>query len=586
MKRRTFLMSIAGAAIAGAVRPALAWADTAIRPPVTPKHPLRIEQLGRVRIDDYAWLKPANWKAVWRDPSLVDPAIVAYLDEENRYCDAVLAPTLPLQAELKAEMAARTAPGIAPPPQIDGSFAYSVRFAPGAQQPRYWRRPAGGGPETLLLDGQARAAGHTFFHLANPTPSADATLFAWAEDVTGAEKFTIYIKDLASGAITEGPHDGFGDFVITPDSRWLFWTWRDASSRPARIYRRPVRGGEDVLVYEETDPAFLIHLTLSGSGRFVFIRAWNDVTSEVRLVDTQAADAAPLLVEPRRTGHLYSLEHWGERFAVLTNGDGAEDFKLMLAPAAAPQRAFWRDWTPEQRGRTIIDMRAFAGHFVRIDRVEGNPTLVVARLDGQWAAPLTFDEPAYTLALEPSDYASDTLRFTFESPRTPKRWIDCDMASGKCVVVAAQPAPSADAPDGYVVRRVYATAADGTRVPITLLHRKDLPRARPAPLMLTGYGSYGISYETGFSIPNLSLADRGWIWAVAHVRGGSEKGRGWFEQARKLGKTLSFTDFTACAEHLIATGETDKGRIVVHGYSAGGLLAGAAENMRPTSGPP
>jgi len=581
MNRRNFLTSAGVAALAGLARSTPALAHLLPRPPITPKHPLRIEQLGRVRIDDYAWLKPANWKAVWRDPSLVDPAIVAYLEVENRYCDAVLAPTLPLQAELLAEMTRRTAPDIAPPSQIDGAWAYLTRFAPGAQQASYWRRPATGGPETLLVDGAARATGHAFFHLINPTHSADQTLFAWAEDTTGAEKFTLYIKDLASGAVTEGPHDGFGDFVISPDCHWLFWTWRDASSRPARIYRRPIHGGEDVLVYEEADPAFLIHLSLSGSGRYIFIHSWNDVTSEVRLVDAHAPEAAPLLVEPRQIGRLYSLEHWGDRFAVLTNSDGAEDFKLMLAPEAAPQRANWRAWTPEQRGRTIIEMRAFARHFVRVDRVDGNPTLVISDLDGQWTAPLSFDEAAYTLSLEPSDYAADTLNFTFESPRTPKQWIVCDLAAGRRTVVARQPVPSADAPDGYEVRRAYATAADGARVPITLLHKKGLRQDRPAPMLLTGYGSYGASYETGFSIPNLSLADRGWIWAVAHVRGGSEEGRGWFEQARKLGKTKSFTDFIACAEHLIATGETAKGGIVAHGYSAGGLLVGAAENMRP-----
>jgi oligopeptidase B len=581
MRRRGLLAGTLGAVIAAAARPALALAEALIAPPVTPRRPVRIEQLGRVRVDDYAWLKPANWKDVWRDPSLVDPAIVAYLEQENRYCDAVLAPTLSLQAQLKAEMTLRTAPDVAPPPRIRGAWAYIDRFAPGAQQPSYWRRPAQGGPETLLVDGQARAAGHAFFHLINPTPSTDQTLFAWAEDVSGAEKFTIYIKDLATGAVFEGPRDAFGDFVISPDGRWLFWTWRDSSSRPARIYRRPIRGGDDVLVYEEADPAFLIHLSLSGSKHFIFIRAWNDVTSEVRLINAGTPEAAPLLVEPRQPGHLYSLEHWDDRFVVLTNSDGAEDFKLMLAPEAHPQRAFWRAWTPERRGRTIIDMRAFARHFVRIDRVHGNPTLVVSDLEGGWAAPLRFDEAAYTLALEPSDYASDTLRFTFESPRTPRQWIDCDLASGRRTVIERQPVPGADAPDAYVVRRAYATAADGARVPITLLHRKDLRRDRPAPLMLTGYGAYGASYETGFSIPNLSLADRGWIWAVAHVRGGAEEGRGWFEQARKRGKTLSFTDFIACADHLIATGETARGRIVAHGYSAGGLLVGAAENIRP-----
>jgi oligopeptidase B len=580
MRRRDLFGSAAAALLARPLAALASAAGNPIAPPITPKRPVRIEQLGRVRVDDYAWLKPANWKAVWRDAGLLDPTIVDYLELENRYCDAVLAPTLPLQARLLAQMTRRTTADVAPPPVIDGGWAYATRYAAGAQQPSYWRRPALGGTETLLLDGPARAAGHAFFHLTGATHSPDQTLFAWAEDVSGAEKFTIYIKDLATGAVIEGPHDCFGDFVITPDSQWLFWTWRDESSRPARIYRRPVRGGLDTMVYEEADPAFLIHLSLSGSRRFIFIRAWNDITSDVRLIDLKTPLAPALLVEPRETGRLYSLEHWGDRFVVLTNADGALDFKLMLAPEATPQKAFWQAWTPERRGRTIVDVRAFVGHFVRVDRIDGNPTLYVSDATGAWAAPMSFDEAAYTLSLEPSAYASDTLRIVYESPRTPRQWIDCDLASGRRTIVARQPVPSARMGD-YVVRRVYAPASDGARVPITLLHAKNLPPGRPAPLLLTGYGAYGASYETGFSIPNLSLADAGWIWAVAHVRGGSEEGRDWFEQARKLGKTKSFADFIACAEHLIATGETGARQIVAHGYSAGGLLVGAAENMRP-----
>jgi oligopeptidase B len=532
-----------------------------------------------VRTDDYAWLKPANWKEVWRDTSVLDPQIRAWLATENAYADAVLAPTKPLQAALLAEMTARTAPEQESPPRLDSGFAYLTRFSPGAQYPRHLRRPPAGGPETLLLDEQARAAGHAFFRIVGAGPSPDHRLFAWAEDVAGAEKYVIYVKPLATGLVIDAPKDAFGSFALTPDGAWLFWTFRDASSRPSRIYRRPARGGPDVLVYEEPDPAFLLTVTLSSSGKYLFLRSWNDVTSEVRVIQTDAPTAAPRLIAAREAGHLYTLEHWDDRFVVLTNSGGAVDFKLMQAPLAAPERTNWRDWIPEQRGRTLTDVRAFAGRLVRVERIEGDSALIIRAADGRDLT-VAFDEPAYVLTLEPSPYDGRTLRLAYESPRTPKTWFALDLLSGQRAVVAAQPVPKFQRGD-YEVRRIHAGASDGSEIPITLLHRKGLKLDGKAPLMLTGYGSYGADYETGFSIPNLSLVDRGWVWAAAHVRGGSEKGRDWFEQARQLKKKISFSDFIACAEHLITARYTARKRIVLHGFSAGGLLTGAALNLRP-----
>lgn len=582
MNRRRFLIGAAAAALATGTRGWAAAKRLLPAPPETPRHPLRIEQLGRVRIDDYAWLKPANWKEVWRDSAVLDPAIRAWLAQENRYSDAVLAPTEPLQAKMVAEMKARTAPSPAPPPEHDGPWAYLTRFAPGAQHPRYVRQPRGGGAETVLLDAEARAAGHAYFAVRNPTHSPDQSLFAWAEDMTGSEKFTIRVKDLSTGEILpDGPESAFGDFAFSPDSQWLFWTWRDAASRPARIYRRPARGGPDTLVYEEKDPAFLIEVLLSASRRYLFIRSWNDVTSEVRVIAGTAPAAPPLLIAPRRAGTIYEVEHWWGDFVIRTNVDGAEDFKLMRAPVAAPHSANWRPWIAHRPGRFIVEMHPFDRHFVWIERIEGNPHVMTAGDDGVPREPVTFDEAAYTLKTQPSDYAGDTLVLTYQSPRTPERWLACNLATGEREVLAAQQIPAGFKASDYVVKRLRATAADGAQVPITVLHARATRLDGSAPLLLTGYGAYGYSFETGFSVPLLSLIDRGWIWAVAHVRGGSEKGWQWFEQARRLSKKTSFTDFISCAEELIAARHTAAKRIVLHGYSAGGLLVGAAENMRP-----
>ncbi|MGN6621185.1 MAG: S9 family peptidase [Sphingomonas sp.] len=580
MNRRQFLAGTALGALATGARGFALPHHPA--PPITPRRPERIEQLGRVRVDDYAWLKPANWKEVWRDASTLNPSIRAYLAEENRYCDAVLGPTEPLQAQLIAEMKARTAPSPEPPPEEDGDWAYLSRYVPAAQHPLYLRRPRTGGAETLLLDAEARAAGHPYLAIKNAAHSPDQRLFAWAEDATGSEKFTIQVKDIATGALMpDPPTSAFGDFVFSPDSAWLFWVWRDANSRPARLYRRPARGGPDSLVYEETDPAFPMEVLLSASRRYIFIRCWNDVTSEVRIIAGTEPTAAPELVAPRRAGTIYDLEHWQEDFVIRTNADGAEDFELMRAPVTAPQPAYWRPWIAHRPGRFITETHPFAHRFTWIERVEGNLHVMAAGDDGVPHEPVTFDEAAYAIEVQPSDYAGDTLRLTYQSPATPEQWLACDLAAGTRRILAKQKVPSRFDSADYVVKRLHATAPDGASVPITVFHARRTPLDGTAPLMLTGYGAYGYSFVTDFSVPRLSLVDRGWIWAVAHVRGGSEKGWSWFEQARQLKKKASFTDFIACAEELIRTRHTAAKRIALHGYSAGGLLVGAAENMRP-----
>lgn len=582
MKRRQFLGGVAVGALSSAAH---AWpiALTSLpRPPITPRIADRVEQLRRARVDEYAWLKPDNWKEVWRDASALSPTIRAYLEEENRYCGAMLAPMRPIEQALLAQMKARIAPDPALPPDYDGSWAYVTRYARDAQFPRYLRRPRGGGKETLLLDAAARAAGRSYFNVRNPTHSPDQKLFGWAEDATGAEKFTIQVKDIETGALmTDPPTSAFGDFVFSPDSQWLFWVWRDANSRPSRLYRRPVRGGPDTLVYEESDPAFLMEVLLSASRQYVFIRCRNDVTSEIHIVSGTAPTAPPLLVAPRKSGTIYEMEHWRNAFVIRTNADGAEDFKLMRTPVDDPHPESWQPWIDCRPGHFVTEMHPFENRFAWIERVEGNPHVFVASGDGIPKQPFTFDEAAYALKVQPSEYHGDTLRLTYQSPRTPARWLACDLTTGQRKVLTEQQIPGGFDGAHYVVERLHATAPDGAQVPITVLRGISTPLDGTAPAMLTGYGAYGYSFETEFSIPLLSLIDRGWIWAVAHVRGGSEKGWEWFEQARRLSKKTSFTDFVACAEKLVSARYSATGKIVPHGFSAGGLLVGAAENMRP-----
>lgn len=437
MTRRELFGSVAAlAACRTLAGPTRAMALTPLpAPPVTPSRPQRIVQLGRVRIDDYAWLKPANWKAVWRDPTRLPHDIRAHLDDENRYADAVLAEGAPLRKALLAEIQAKTPAEQTDAPQPDGPFAYLERYAPGAQHPLYLRRRRDGGQEEVLLDAEAAALkaaqmGRPYLAIAGVSHSPDHQLFAWAQDDIGSENFTIYVKDLATGAVLPGPvQQAYGDFVFSPDSQWLFWTWRSPDSRPTKVFRRPARGGGDVLVYEETDPGYLMQISRTASNAYVVIRIWNADTSEVRLVPAAAPTATPQLVEHRQPGVLYSLEHWNDRFVILTNADGAVDFKLMWADEADPSRRTWRSWIEHRPGCFITGMRAFKDHFVRTERSDAQPRVIIAARGSLVETEVAFDEAAYAVTLNAGDeYDTGSLRLIYQSPRLPRQWIEVDMS--------------------------------------------------------------------------------------------------------------------------------------------------------------
>ncbi len=558
-------------------------------PPVARREPRRIEQLGRVRIDDYAWLKDENWRAVMRDPAAVRPDIRAHLEAENAYTAAMLASTEALQAQLFAEMRGRIKEDDSSLPASDGPWDYYSRFETGAAYGLHCRRPRGTeGPETILLDEPKEAEGLSFFSVGAASHAYDHSLYAWAVDTQGSEYFSIRIKDLATGeGLPGGPESSSGDFCFSPCSRFLFWIWRNAEGRPSKVFRRPARGGEDVLVYEEPDEGFFIHLGVTESRAFIVIGAGDHETSETRLIPAADPTSAPFVVEPRTPGLRYGVEHWpteGEpgRFVIHTNADQATDYKLMWADAQAPGRAHWRDWIGHEPGRFLVGVTATRDHLVRLERVDANNRIVVTAREDLSEHAIAFDEEAFALSFETGwEFDSPTLRFVYQSPTTPRSWFDYDMRTRARTLRKTQDVPSGHDPSRYVARRLHATAKDGAQVPITVLMRADTLLDGSAPLLLYGYGSYGLPMEPSFSIRNLSLVDRGWIWATAHVRGGSEKGWGWFLDGRKETKTNTFTDFIACAEHLADADYVSRGNIVAYGGSAGGMLMGAAANMAP-----
>ena len=404
-------------------------------------------------------------------------------------------------------------------------------------------------------------------------------------DEQGSEVFRILIKDLSTGEILAEPvESSTGGFTWSPDGVYLFWIWRDDNGRPAKVFRRPARGGakDDVLVFDEPDDGFFLSVGTTSSDAYIVIGSGDHETSEVRLIPAGDPTAEPKVVEPRTPGLRYDLEHWDGRFFIHTNADDAVDFKIVTAPLDAPGRANWSDWVAHQAGRYIVGVGAYKDWLVRLMRENASNSLILTQRGTGAEHTVGFDEEAYALGLAQGfEFDTTTLRFVYESPTTPRQTFDYDMATRMRTLRKTQEIPSGHDPAAYVTRRLYATAHDGEQVPITVLMKADTPLDGSAPLLLYGYGSYGIPMEPHFSIRNLSLVDRGWVWATAHVRGGSEKGWGWFLGGRGAKKTNTFTDFIACAETLIADGYSKAGQIVAYGGSAGGMLMGAITNMRP-----
>ena len=553
-------------------------------PPRPRKEPQSHTQLGRVRTDDYGWMKDDNWQQVLRDPALVRPDIRAHLEAENAYTAAVLEPTLALQAQLFDEMKGRIRQDDSSVPAPDGPFDYYARYETGAQHPIYARRPRGSDAgEEALIDVEALARGAGFFEVAAAEHSPDHLLFAYAVDTQGSEVCSIHVKDLATGQVLPEPaQSATGDFTWSPCSRYLFWIWRDDNGRPARLYRREARGGADVLVYEERDEGFFMSVGLTSSKAYVVIAMGNQETSEALVIAAADPLAVPRVIQTRIPGLRYEVEHWDGRFVIRTNIDGATDFKLVWADPAAPGHEGWRDLIAHRPGCYVVGVHAYQDYLVRVERVEANNRIVVTQRGSLEDHAIEVAEEAYALGVEAGyEYDTPVMRFVYQSPTTPRQWFDYDMAARTRVLRKTQDIPSGHDPALYVTRRLFATAPDGAQVPITTLMRADTPLDGSAPLMLYGYGSYGMAMDASFSIRSLSLVDRGWIWATAHVRGGSEKGWGWFLDGRGFHKVNTFTDFIACAEHLADHGYGRRGRMIAYGGSAGGMLVGAVANMRP-----
>ncbi len=556
-----------------------------LAPPRAARKPVAQTLHGVKLVDDYAWLRAANWQEVMRDPSVLDGEIRAYLEAENAYTKAALADTEALQQALFVEMKARIKEDDSAVPAPDGPWAYYTRFVTGAQYLRVCRRPRNGGEEQVLLDGNLEAAGKPYWSLGAGAHTQDHKLYAYAVDDKGSELHTIRIRDLATGRdlADEIPEAG-ASMVWAADNRTLFYVRLDANHRPLFVYRHAVGtpAADDVLVYEETDTGFYVGVDQTQSGKLVLIVAHDHQTSEVHLVDSERPASPLRLVAPRQHGHEYGVEHHGERLIIATNSGGAEDFRIVEAPLATPGMENWREIVPHRKGRLILETSVFARHMARLEREDGLPRIVVTRLADGAEHAIAFDEEAYSLGMSSGyEFDTDTIRFTYSSMTTPAEVYDYGMETRARELRKRQEVPSGHNPADYVTRRLQAPAADGETVPVSILYRKGTALDGSAPLFLYGYGAYGISIPASFATTRLSLVDRGFIFAIAHIRGGKEKGYHWYTDGKHEKKVNTFTDFLAAGRHLVDMGYTRAGNIVANGGSAGGMLMGVVANMAP-----
>jgi len=556
--------------------------ESSLPAPVAPRRPHSFTTHGITLVDDYAWLKDANWQEVLRDPSVVDPDIRKYLEAENDYTESLLGHTGALQKKLVAEMRGRIKEDDSSVPSPDGAYAYMRKFREGGQHELFGRMPRDGGEAEIILDGDQLAAEHEYFKFGGTRHSPDHRLQAWSADVKGSEYFAIRVRDWATRAdLGDLVEETDGAVVWSTDCRSFFYVKLDDNHRPMQVWRHQLGTpqADDVLIYEEPDSGWFTHLHESSSGRFCVIAGGDHETAEQRLIDLADPAAPPRLVAARETGVQYAVADRGDELYILTNADGAIDFKIATAPLNSPGRENWRDLIPHRAGVYVMDIELYAGHLVRLERANALPGIIIRDLANGEEHAIAFDETAYSLDTM-GGYEFDTinLRFAYSSMTTPSEVYDYDMASRARTLRKRQEIPSGHDPADYVTTRIMATSHDGANVPVSILHRKDFVRDGTAPLLLYGYGSYGMAMPASFSANRLSLVDRGFVYAIAHIRGGTDKGWGWYLDGKRDKKTNSFDDFAASARALIAAEYTGTKRIVGHGGSAGGMLMGAVAN--------
>ncbi|HEX8190783.1 MAG TPA: S9 family peptidase [Pyrinomonadaceae bacterium] len=542
-------------------------------PPVAKKVPRTVEVHGVKLSDDFFWMRDKK-----------NPEVISYLEAENAYTDAMTKGTAELQERLYKEMLSRIKETDTNVPWPLGGYLYYTRTEQGKQYPVYARRKGVmTAPEQVLLDLNEMAKGHTFMSVGDFDVTADTNLLAYSTDETGFREYTLYVKDLRTGEAARVA-ERVSSAAWAADDRTLFYVVDHPTTKnPYRLYRHALgRAGADELVYEEKDEMFGLGVERSRSRGYLFLTAGSHTTSEVRYLPAGRPAEGWRLILPRESGHEYYADHHGDRFYIRTNEKGARNFKLVSAPAADPRRESWKEVIPHRPGVMLGGVEFFKDFYVVSERGNATPALRVFDLKSGRPTDIAVPEPVYNISMGTNrEFDTRKVRYSYQSFITPASTYDYDVKTGRSELLKQQPVLGGYDPTLYKSERVYATASDGTRVPISLVYKKELKLDGSRPLLLQAYGSYGIPTNVTFNSNRLSLLDRGVVVASAHIRGGGDLGKEWHDAGKMMTKKNTFTDFIAAAEHLVKAGYTSKDRLVITGGSAGGLLMGAVVNLRP-----
>jgi oligopeptidase B len=544
-------------------------------PPKATPIPKRLENFGRTRVDNYYWLKERT-----------DPKVIAYLDAENAYTDAMMAHTKAFQKSLYDQIVGRIKQADTTAPVFDNGYDYYTRFETGKQYPILVRKKGSlQAAEETLLDENVLAQGHGYFSLNGSQVSPDNRLVAYAVDTGGRRFHTIRFKDLSAGkSLDDAIADVTDNLAWANDSRTLFYTKQDPNTlRDYRVYRHRLGTptADDRLVYEEADETFSCQISRTKSDRYLLIQSQQTLSTEYRFLDADKPDGEFQVIQPRRPKLEYSVDHLDGHFYIRTNRD-AKNFKLVRAPIRSPGLDHWEEVVPHRADVFLEQSELFRDFLVVEERRDGLIRLNIRPWSGADPHQVDFGEPAYLAQIGPNhELDSDRLRFVYSSLTTPRSSYDYDMRKKSKTLVKREEVLGGFDPANYVTERLHATASDGVKVPISIVYREGFAKDGSRPLLLYGYGSYGASMDASFQSERLSLLDRGFAYAIAHIRGGQELGRDWYENGKLLKKKNTFTDFIACAEYLIREKYTRPEHLFAQGGSAGGLLMGAVINIRP-----
>lgn len=543
-------------------------------PPVAQKQPHVLQAHKDERVDNYFWMRDRH-----------NPEVIAYLEAENAYTSAMMQHTEALRKNLYDEMLARIKETDLSLPYRKGDFYYYSRTEEGKAYPIYCRKKGNlEATEEVLLDQNELALGHEFLSLGVFQISPNHQLLAYSIDSVGDERYTLFFLDLTTRqTYSEKITETSSTFAWGNDNQTVFYTQVGPTNRPYKLFRHTLGSPatDDFLIYHEQDEAYFLSVSKTRSQAYILINLNSKTTSEVHYLDANHPTHSFEIIHPRTSGMEYKIEHHSSHFYIVTN-DEAINFKLVKTPVASPAKENWQTVIPHRDEVTISGMSAFADHLVIYEREAGLPTIRVRKLstgDEHWIA---FPEPTYAIYPENNlEFNTSTLRFNYTSLVTPNSIFDYDMETQKCELKKETEVLGGYNKNQYISERLVATATDGTQIPISIVYKNGIARNGQNPLLLTGYGSYGVSYPPSFSSNRLSLLNRGVIVAIAHIRGGGEMGRKWYEDGKFLKKKNTFTDFIACAEYLISHQWTSSHTLAISGGSAGGLLMGAVTNMRP-----